>query len=128
MRTPGHFRLIRALRITLKKVLKSKNVKFLGLASLKKESDFFAGKCGGKVEGHDGQEKRCGKSGPPPHASHINQLAMRACESQQVGELHKKKGAGDIIHPVGTCHTGRRKQPGLVWEYGFVLKIPSKRA
>ena len=128
MRTPGHYRLIPSLGITLRKVLESKDVKLLALGSLKKESDFLAGKCGGKVEGHDGQEKRCGKSGPPPHASHINQLAMRACESQQVGELHKKKGAGDIIHQVGTCHTGHRKQPGLVWEYGFVLKIPSIRA
>ena len=92
MRTPGHYRLIPSLGITLKKILESKDVKLLALGSLKKESDFFAGKCGGKVEGHDGQEKRCGKSGPPPHASHINQLAMRACESHQVGELHKKRG------------------------------------
>ena len=92
MRTPGHYSLIPSLGITLKKVLKSKDVKLLALGSLKKESDFFAGKCGGKVEGHDGQEKRCGKSGPPPHASHINQLAMRACESQQVGGLYTKRG------------------------------------
>ena len=97
MRTPGHYSLIPSLGITLKKVLKSKDVKLLALGSLKKESDFFAGKCGGKVEGHDGQEKRCGKSGPPPHASHINQLAMRACESQQVGELHKKGGGRHYI-------------------------------
>ena len=122
MRTPGHSRLIPSLGITLKKILESKDVKLLALGSLKKESDFFAGKCGGKVEGHDGQEKRCGKSGPPPHASNINQLAMRACESQQVGELHKKGGGRHYIgciHPVGTCHTGQRKQPGMVWKYGY---------
>ena len=113
--------MIPSLGIILKKVLESKDVKLLALGSLKKESDFFAGKCGGKVEGHDGQEKRCGKSGPPPHASHINQLAMRACESQQVGELHTKKGGGKHYTPSGYLS-------GLAWEYGFVLKIPSKRA
>ena len=121
MRTPGHYRLIPSLGIILKKDLESKDVKLLALGSLKKESDFFAGKCGGKVEGHDGQEKRCGKSGPPPHAPHINQLAMRACESQQVGEFHKKGVYNGVynIHPVGTCHTGHRKQPGMVWDYGY---------
>ena len=119
MRTPGHYRLIPSLGITLKKILESKDVKLLALGSLKKESDFFAGKCGGKVEGHDGQEKRCGKSGPPPHASHINQLAMRACESHQVGELHKKRGRETLYTKWVPVILGIGNS--LVWSGNMVL-------
>ena len=118
MRTAGHYRLIPSLEIILKKVQKLSN--YSRWAALKKESDFFAGKCGGKVEGHDGQEKRCGKSGPPPHASHINQLAMRACESQQVGEFCTKKRGREILYTQwvpGILCIGN----SLVWSGNMVL-------
>ena len=121
MRTPGHYRLIptgnyseiKRCQITRAGQLKEREWLFRGQMWRKSWRSRWARKAMRQV----GAAPARLSYQPAGHESMWEPASWRV--------LHKKKGAGDIIHPVGTWHTGHRKQPGLVWEYGFVLEIQS---
>ena len=54
---------------------------------------------------------------PAGHESMWEPASWRVAQKRGWETLHRVYN----IHPVGTCHTGHRKQPGMVWSGNMVI-------